>query len=70
MQDKEQQKKPPSILQVAFSVIAAAFGVQSSKNSKRDFTTGKPLVFVLAGLLFTLLFVMAIVAVVNLVIKG
>lgn len=67
MQEPEPQK-PPSLLEVAFSVIAAAFGVQNSKNRERDFTTGNPLVFIAAGLIFTILFVLTIIGVVNLII--
>jgi len=69
MQDKPEQKKHPSILKVVFSVIAAAFGVQNSKNSERDFTTGNPLVFIAAGLIFAVLFVMAIIGIVSLVLR-
>ncbi len=67
MQEKTEQQKPPSILEVALSVIAAAFGVQNSKNRERDFTTGNPVVFIAAGLIFTILFVLTIIGVVNLV---
>ena len=67
MQEKPEQQKPPSILEVALSVIAAAFGVQSSKNRERDFTTGNPVVFIAAGLIFTILFVLTIIGVVNLI---
>ena len=70
MPDKPEQQKPPSILEVALSVIAAAFGVQNSKNRERDFTTGNPLVFIAAGLIFTILFVMTIVGVVSLVLAA
>ena len=49
------------------SVMAAAFGVQNSKNRERDFSHGNPLAFIVAGLIFTVLFVMTIVGVVNLV---
>jgi len=66
--DKPEQQKPPSIFEVAFSVIAAAFGVQNSKNRARDFTRGNPLVFIAAGLIFTILFVLTIIGVVNLII--
>ena len=48
--------------------MAAAFGVQNSKNRERDFTTGNPLVFIAAGLIFTILFVLTIIGVVNLII--
>jgi len=68
VQEKPEQAKPPSLLEVAFSVIAAAFGVQNSKNRERDFTTGNPLVFIAAGLIFTILFVLTIIGVVNLII--
>ena len=47
--------------------MAAAFGVQNSKNRERDFTRGNPLVFIAAGLIFTILFVMTIIGVVGLV---
>jgi hypothetical protein len=67
VQDKPEEQKPPSLLEVAFSVMAAAFGVQNSKNRERDFTTGNPVVFIAAGLIFTILFVLTIIGVVNLV---
>lgn len=67
MQDKPDKKKAPSILKVIFSVIAAAFGVQSSKNSERDFTTGNLIVFIAVSIIFTILFVMTIIGVVSLV---
>lgn len=49
-----------SKLQVAQSVGAAMLGVQSSKNRIRDFQTGKPLHFVIGGLLGTLVFILVI----------
>ena len=57
----------PGFLEVVMSVIAAAFGVQNSANRERDFTRGNPLVFIVAGLIFTVLFVLTIVGVVYLV---
>ena len=63
----EDQRRKPEFLQVVLSVLAAAIGVQNSRNRKRDFTYGNPLVFILAGLIFTVLFVMAIVGIVHLV---
>ena len=69
MPNKPEQQKQLSILEVAFSVIAAAFGVLSRKNSERDFTRGNPVVFIAAGLIFTILFVMTIIATVSLVLR-
>ena len=65
--ENEKQEKPPTAIEVGLSVIAAAFGVQSSKNRERDFSRGNPLVFIMAGLIFTVLFVLTIVGVVYLV---
>jgi len=49
---------PLSFWQVLLSVLAAAFGVQSGKNRQRDFSRGRPLHFVVIGLLATALFVL------------
>ena len=38
--------KSPSFLQVVGSVLAAFFGVQSSKNKERDFKHGNHRVFI------------------------
>ena len=54
--------------QVMGSVLAAGFGVQSKDNKVRDFSRGKPLHFIIAGLTFTALFLVGLVIVVNLVV--
>ena len=54
-----------SIRQILFSTLAAAFGVQSGKNLKRDFAAGSPAHFIVAGIVFTVVFVLTIVAIVN-----
>jgi len=65
--DKPESGKAPNAFEVALSVVAAALGVQSSKNRERDFTHGNPIVFIFAGFIFTVLFVLTIVGVVYLV---
>jgi len=57
----------PSLLQVVRSVVSAAFGVQTTANRERDFTSGKASTFIVAGIIFTVLFIMVIVGVVRLV---
>jgi len=57
-------------LQVIGSVLAAALGVQSSKNRERDFKHGRIGVFITAGVLFTLLFIGTVVTVVLLVVSS
>ena len=68
MNDSNQQdSNKPGFLQVVLSVLAAAIGVQSSRNRERDFTHGDPVVFIVAGLIFTVVFVLTIVVIVYLV---
>jgi len=54
-------------LQVVGSVFAAGLGVQSSKNRERDFKEGSFKVFVITGIVFTLLFIGAVFAIVQMV---
>ncbi len=65
----ENESKPErlSFWQMLGSTLAAAFGVQSSKNRERDFTHGKASHFIFMGIAFTVIFVLAVVAVVKLV---
>ena len=59
-----------TILQLIGSALAAGFGVQSSQNRKRDFSKGKPSQFIAIGIIFTALFVLIMVGVVNLVLSA
>lgn len=67
--DKTPEEEPETLTfwQVLSSTLAAAFGVQSSKNRERDFTKGKPSHFIFMGIGFTVVFVLIIVGVVSLV---
>jgi hypothetical protein len=47
------------------STLAAAIGVQSKENRERDFEAGNAGTFIVAGVLFTVLFVATIVVVVS-----
>lgn len=53
------------ILRIVQSTLAAAIGVQSKKNRERDFEEGNAGTFIVAGILFTVLFVATIVVVVS-----
>ena len=69
----EDQKKPTppekelGLKEMAQSIAAAAFGVQSGKNRERDFSKGKPSHFIVLGLVFTLIFILVVAGVVQLV---
>lgn len=45
---------------VVQSIAAAMIGVQSSKNKERDFTHGKPIHFIVGGIVGTLLLLLVI----------
>ena len=57
-------------LAVIGSVFAAGLGVQSSKNRERDFKQGNFKTFVVAGIVFTLLFIGVVYGIVQLVLKN
>jgi Protein of unknown function (DUF2970) len=61
---------PLTFWQIAGSTMAAAFGVQNKANRERDFSRGKPLHFIIAGIVFTVVFVLAVVVVVKLVLSN
>jgi hypothetical protein len=67
----QQSKKPkPRLIAVVKSILAAGIGVQSNKNRTRDFEQGNPLVFIIGGILFTLLFIASIATVIGFVLSN
>jgi hypothetical protein len=63
-------ERPLTFWQIAGSAAAAAFGVQSRANRERDFSRGKPLHFIIAGITFTALFVLIVVSVVRFILHS
>lgn len=53
------------LLQVIKSVLAAAIGVQSEKNRKIDFEQGSLPSYLIVGFIFTILFILVLVFIVN-----
>ena len=68
--DESADNKRPNLFQVAFSVLAAGFGVQSGKNMERDFKHGKASTFIIAGIVFTALFGFTLFAIVTTVLSN
>ncbi len=62
--DKKNNEKP-SFGQVVLSTLAAAIGVQNSRNRERDFKGGSIKTYIAAGIIFTGLFVLTLVLVVK-----
>ncbi|MDQ2075484.1 DUF2970 domain-containing protein [Marinimicrobium sp. ABcell2] len=67
-QDDQHQK--PNFLHIVLSTVAAAFGVQSNKNRERDFKGGSIYTYIAAGVIFTTLFVLAVILVVRTVLAN
>jgi len=59
--------KGTGFFNVLKSTVAAACGVQTKANRDRDFTHGKPSTFIIAGIVFVIVFVLAMYGVVQLV---
>ncbi|MGB7931494.1 MAG: DUF2970 domain-containing protein [Gammaproteobacteria bacterium] len=66
--ENEDQQQAPSFLSVLGSVLASMFGVQSSRRREDDFTRGKPIHYILVGLLVTVVFILTVWGVVKLVV--
>ncbi len=57
-----------SLWQVICSVFAAGFGVQSKENKVRDFSRGRPHQFIVVGILFTVAFMLGLIAIINIIV--
>lgn len=66
---KQDERKTGSLSfwQTLVSVGQASFGVQNQKNKERDFEKGSIKGFVAAALIFTVVFVLTLVVIVNVV---
>ncbi|MBL3556824.1 MULTISPECIES: DUF2970 domain-containing protein [Marinobacter] len=72
-QDHERQparKKGPGVLKVMQSILAGALGVQSDKRREEDFGSHSPWPYIIAGILFTVGFVVTLIVVVNVVLSS
>ena len=61
-----EEKQSLKFTEILLSTLAAALGVQNRRNMERDFTHGEFAQFMLAGLVFTVVFVLTMVALVSL----
>lgn len=70
MTDDKQKDQQPGFGSIVMSTLAAAFGVQSSKNRERDFVKGNFKAYVISGLIFTVIFITSIVMLVKFLIRN
>ena len=67
--DKGNKKSGITPLSFLGSLFAGWFGVQSEANRQRDFEHGKFSHFIIGGIIFSILFVLFVVIVVQIVLK-
>jgi uncharacterized membrane protein len=60
MTDNSKQDSAPGFGSIVMSTLAAAFGVQSSKNRERDFVKGNLKSYVISGIIFVIIFISSI----------
>lgn len=58
-------KQKPRLVQVIKAVLGAMAGVQSEQQRQQDFSANSPLPYIIVGVIFTLLFVTALLVVVS-----
>ncbi len=59
-----------SPLTILASVFRSWFGVQTEKNRQRDFSSKDPTPFIIAGVIFTVGMVIAVIVVVNIALSA
>ncbi len=69
-EQQEPQKEKPRLKDIILSTVCAAFGVQSSKNRKRDFVGGNFKIYVISGIIFVVLFIGTVIVIVNTILKN
>lgn len=65
--DDTEPRKGIGFMSTVQSTIAAACGVQTKANRERDFAHAKPSTFVVAGIVFVIVFIFAMYGIVQLV---
>lgn len=70
--DNAEERAPQALtlLETVKSVGAAFFGVQSRKNRVRDFTKGKPVHFIVIGIVMTVVLIAVVMGVVKLILHN
>ena len=68
--DGSEKHRKPNLFQVAFSVVAAVFGVQTHENRERDFKKGDPRDYIAVYVVLVIALVIGMIVVVNLVLEG
>ncbi len=60
----------PRFLSIVLSTLAAAIGVQKKSKLEQDFSQSSPLPFIIAGLVFTVLFISILALIVHFILRN
>ncbi|BFM11593.1 DUF2970 domain-containing protein [Simiduia litorea] len=66
----EEKTDKPNFFSIVLSTMAAAFGVQSKRNQERDFNGGNIYHYIVAGILFTIVFIVTVTLIVRSVLQA
>ncbi len=66
--NKKEHNKPVSFLKALMSVFSGAIGIQKRDNMERDLKRSNLKVFIMAGIIFLIVFVASIITVVSMVV--
>lgn len=64
------QHNRPTPWQIVKSILGGALGVQSEQTRQRDFAHGNPIVYIVGGVVFTVVFILVLVFIVRMVLKS
>ena len=49
-----------NLVKIILSILSSFIGIQSNKNRERDFSSNKPITFIITGILLTFFFILAL----------
>lgn len=64
------ERKKLGLGSLVVSVLGAAIGVQNRKNLEKDFEQSSPLPYIIAGIVFTALFMLSLIMIVRWVLSS
>ena len=68
-QQEQPKRKPPGILSIIQSVLAAMFGVQSEEKRAQDFETGHIGSYIFVGVVMVIIFIFTLISIVNFILE-
>lgn len=54
-----------NLVKIILSILSSFIGIQSNKNRERDFSSNKPITFIITGILLTLFFIILLYSIVD-----